>query len=173
MMQDYPKLLSSANSKVGFTTYETWYCFSPAKNNVKDALACFQKGLPSFGAAQAEFDFYRWGEKMLEIAGVKINREDQIKTNCSGIDFEFGPKVLMEPHFALTLQDMRDKVAGEVEVFCSAALVLGKIQEGQSLTLAGKKIGGTFKSSETFGTCEKKTTTIAFEASTENDKEEI
>ena len=41
MMQDYPKLLSSASSKVGFTTYEPWYCFSPAKNNVKDALACF------------------------------------------------------------------------------------------------------------------------------------
>jgi hypothetical protein len=33
----------------------------------------------------------------------------------------------MEPHFALTLQDMRYKVAGEVEIFCSAALVLGKI----------------------------------------------
>ena len=110
---------------------------------------------------------------MLEIAGVKINKEDQTKTNCSGIEFEFGPKVLMEPHFALTLQDMRDKVAGEAEVFCSATLVLGKAQEGQSITLAGKKIGGTFKSSETFGTCEKKTSTIAFEAPAENDKEEI
>ncbi len=40
--------------------YETWYCFSPAKNNINDALACYNRGLPSFGAAQAEFDFYNW-----------------------------------------------------------------------------------------------------------------
>jgi len=60
MMQDYPKLLTDAGSEVGFTTYEPWFVFSPAKNNVKDALDCFNKGLPSFGAAQAEFDFYTW-----------------------------------------------------------------------------------------------------------------
>ena len=41
MMQDYPKLLTSAGSKVGFTTYEPWFVFSPAKNNVNDAINCF------------------------------------------------------------------------------------------------------------------------------------
>ena len=51
MMQDFPKLLSGATGKVGFTTYETWYCFSPAKNNINDALASYKKGLPSYGAA--------------------------------------------------------------------------------------------------------------------------
>ena len=65
MMQDYPKLLSSEKSLVGFTTYDTWYCFSPAKNNNNDALNCYNKGLPSFGAAQAEYDFYKWNQKML------------------------------------------------------------------------------------------------------------
>ena len=65
MMQDYPKLLSSDKSLVGFTTYDTWYCFSPAKNNINDALNCYNKGLPSFGAAQAEYDFYKWNQKML------------------------------------------------------------------------------------------------------------
>ena len=39
MMQDYPKLLSSTG-EVGFTMYEAWFCFSPAKNNIKDAAAC-------------------------------------------------------------------------------------------------------------------------------------
>lgn len=39
MMQDYPKLLE-AQGEVGFTMYETWYCFSPAKNNVTDAAKC-------------------------------------------------------------------------------------------------------------------------------------
>jgi UDP-sugar pyrophosphorylase len=50
MMQDYPKLINE-NGRVGFTTYPTWYCFSPVKNNINDALTCFKKGLPSFGAA--------------------------------------------------------------------------------------------------------------------------
>ena len=68
MMQDYPKLLSSA-SLVGFTTYDTWFCFSPAKNNTNDALVCHGKGLPSFGAASAEWDFYNWSNKMLTLAG--------------------------------------------------------------------------------------------------------
>lgn len=50
MMQDYPKLLSNKGS-VGFTTYETWFCFSPVKNNVKDGAVLFGKKMPSFTAA--------------------------------------------------------------------------------------------------------------------------
>ena len=51
MMKDYPKLLKNTSDNVGFTMYENWFCFSPVKNNIKDALACFNRGLPSFGAA--------------------------------------------------------------------------------------------------------------------------
>ena len=102
MMQDYPKLLNQAPNKVGFTMYDPWFCFSPAKNNVNDALACHGRGLPSFGAAQAEFDFYNWTNKMLRIAGVNIP-ESQIATDCAGIPINFGPKILLEPSFALTL----------------------------------------------------------------------
>lgn len=86
--------------------YETWFCFSPAKNNIVDALACHRRGLPSFGAAQAEYDFYNWNNKMLKIAGVNIH-DSVTPTNCAGIPFNFGPKILLEPAFALTLQDMR------------------------------------------------------------------
>ena len=70
MMQDYPKLLQGGKDRVGFTMYEAWYCFSPAKNNCNDAIACFKKGLPSFAAASAEYDMYNWNIKMLELAGV-------------------------------------------------------------------------------------------------------
>jgi hypothetical protein len=40
--------------------YETWYCFSPAKNNITDAAACVAKGIPSYGAAESEYNFYAW-----------------------------------------------------------------------------------------------------------------
>lgn len=90
-MQDYPKLLTSAG-EVGYTMYDTWYVFSPAKNNVKDAAACVAKGIPSYGAAEAEYNFLNWTNKVLEHAGVEIERETE-KTN----GFAFGPKVLLDP----------------------------------------------------------------------------
>jgi len=72
MMQDYPKLLQSTG-EVGFTMYETWYCFSPLKNNINDAGACVAKGIPSYGAAEAEFNFYNWTNRMLKLAGVDVD----------------------------------------------------------------------------------------------------
>ena len=71
MTQDYPKLLKSAG-EVGFTMYETWFCFTPAKNNIKDAAGLIAKGVPSYGAAEAEWNFYNWSNKMLSLVGVDI-----------------------------------------------------------------------------------------------------
>jgi len=122
-MQDYPKLLNSASNKVGFTMYETWFCFSPAKNNVNDALACVNRGLPSFGAAQAEYDFYNWNNKMLRIAGVDIP-ESTTTTDCAGVPFNFGPKILLEPSFALTLQDLRDRFGPGCSFKPAATIIL-------------------------------------------------
>lgn len=93
MMQDFPKLLS-AQGEVGFTMYDTWYCFSPLKNNVRDAQACIDKGIPSYGAAEAEYNFYQWTNKMLELAGVQII--EPIKKSRV-LQFTFGAKILMDP----------------------------------------------------------------------------
>lgn len=38
MMQDYPRLLTN-EAKVGFTMAPSWLCYSPCKNNAKDAAA--------------------------------------------------------------------------------------------------------------------------------------
>lgn len=74
MMQDYPKLLTNRGA-VGFTTYETWFCFSPVKNNVKDGAVLSAKGMPSFSAAQGEHEFYQWTNRILEkCAGVTIEQ---------------------------------------------------------------------------------------------------
>jgi hypothetical protein len=69
MMQDYPKLLNSKGG-VGFTSYDTWYCFSPVKNNLVDAAACAARGLPTYSASAAEYDFYNWTNNILEKIGV-------------------------------------------------------------------------------------------------------
>ena len=91
MMQDFPKLLSGAG-EVGYTMYEPWFVFSPAKNNVKDAAACVAKGIPSYGAAEAEYNFLNWTNKVFEHVGVDIERSTE-KIN----GFAFGPKILMDP----------------------------------------------------------------------------
>jgi hypothetical protein len=41
----------STKGAVGFTTYDTWFSFSPVKNNIKDAAGLAAKGMPSFGPA--------------------------------------------------------------------------------------------------------------------------
>lgn len=57
--------------------YDAWYCNSPAKNNIKDAADLISKGIPSFGAAEAEWQFYNWTNQMLKIAGVDIEINEQ------------------------------------------------------------------------------------------------
>ena len=81
--------------------FETWYCFSPAKNNIGDAAKCVAKGIPSYGAAEAEYNFYNWTNKMLKIAGVDLALETE-KKDYNGMAFAFGPKILLDPTFAIT-----------------------------------------------------------------------
>lgn len=127
-MQDYPKLLTSTG-EVGFTTYEPWYCFSPAKNNIKDAAGCVAKGIPSYGAAEAEYNFYEWTNRMLEVAGVEIARNPE-KTDFNGMQFAFGPKVLLDPKCAITLAEIRQRFQGKCKLSSGATLILNdsKIQ---------------------------------------------
>ena len=55
--------------------YETWFCFSPAKSNLEAAAANFAKGVPTYGTAEAEFNFYSWTNRVLALAGVDITTE--------------------------------------------------------------------------------------------------
>ena len=100
MMQDYPKLLSSKGA-VGFTTYETWYSFSPVKNNLAEVAALFKKGMPTFGGAQGEHDFYNWTNQVLQQAGVQVEA-NQEPLEFGGVKMAFGPKILMTPSFAIS-----------------------------------------------------------------------
>lgn len=122
-MQDYPKLLESC-SRVGFTSLPTWYCFTPAKNNLKDGAACVEKGLPAFTASSAEWDLYEWHSKMLERANVQIQRETNI-TEFGGIKFAFGPKIFFHPSFALTFVDIKEKFPEGSKIGKDATLILG------------------------------------------------
>ena len=122
MMQDYPKLLSSAG-EVGYTMYETWYCFSPAKANLTASATNFAKGMPTYGAAEAEYNFYKWTNTMLKAAGVQLT-EETTRTDYAGCQYAFGPKILMDPMFAITFKEIKCKFAGNNKISKDSTLIL-------------------------------------------------
>jgi UDP-sugar pyrophosphorylase len=143
MMQEYPKLLS-AKGAVGFTTYDTWFSFSPVKNNIKDSAVLGAKGMPSFGAAQGEFDFYNWATRILrEACGVNIE-EDTEKVDYAGLKLAFGAKILLDPTFALTIEDLRKKFAGSNSISKTSSLIL----KGAKTQINDLKLEGYLKAEE-------------------------
>jgi hypothetical protein len=114
----------STKGAVGFTTYDTWFSFSPVKNNIKDAAVLGAKGMPSFGAAQGEYDFYNWSTRVLkEACGVNIE-EDTEKVDYAGLKLAFGAKILLDPTFAITIEELRKKVAGTNTISKNSSLIL-------------------------------------------------
>lgn len=140
MMQDYPKLLTNKGT-VGFTTYDAWFCFSPVKNKHEDACKLYERGLSSHGAAQAEWDYYNWTNKVLsEQVGVDIdyNTEPQ---DFNGMKLAFGPKIVLDPSFAISVKELRQKFQGKTRIGRHATLIL----EGLNTTVADLHFEGGFK----------------------------
>lgn len=167
MMQEYPKLIS-ANGAVGFTTYDTWFSFSPVKNNVKDAAALSAKGMPSFGAAQGEYDFFNWSLQVLEkAAGVKV--EPGEPADWAGVKLAFGPKVLLDPTFALTISDIKLKVTGANSISKDSTLLV----KGSASRIDGLKLDGFLNLVDSAGTGEvsAKGSSVVFVKASETDDE--
>ena len=79
---------------------------------------------------------------MLRIAGVDIP-ESTTATDCAGIPLNFGPKILLEPSFALTLQDLRDRFGEGCSFKPGATIILkDRASEGNYTNLV---IDGTLE----------------------------
>lgn len=61
---------------------------------------------------------------MLELAKVKIQRSE-VEENFAGVPWKFGPKVFLEPSFAITCKQIREKFEFDVEISASSSVVLG------------------------------------------------
>ena len=105
----------TTKDSVGFTVYDTWYCFSPVKNNLVDAAACMKRGLPPNSASGAEYDYYNWSNNILEKIGVEIERAQDL-IDYSGINLAFGPRIHIDPSFGITYNDLRSKFEGKNRV---------------------------------------------------------
>ncbi|NOU35720.1 MAG: hypothetical protein HOO88_02960 [Kiritimatiellaceae bacterium] len=125
MMQDLAKLFGP-DEKVGVSVFDRRWSFSANKNNIKDAAAKHAAGGPPESGATAESDFYLAGRMKLSAAGMNV--ETAKEKLILGIPFTSGPRVLLRPSFAMTLDEVREKIKG------------GKISGDATLVLDGKNI---------------------------------
>ncbi|MFA7344068.1 MAG: UTP--glucose-1-phosphate uridylyltransferase [Terrimicrobiaceae bacterium] len=120
MMQDLPKLFTSGE-KVGVTIFNRAWCFSPCKNNLAEAAGKAAKNGPPESASSAESDFYLAGRMKLRMAGMTVN--DVPTQAICGIPFTPGPRVILRPSFALTLDEIKARVkGGSVSGACTVVL---------------------------------------------------
>ena len=140
LMQDLPKLLKSGE-KVGFTSYDRWFCFSACKNNLKDACSKLKKNQSPESAFSVEQDIFIFNRKIMEIIG-KLEIQETEKANeieVEGCKIKFEPKIIIYPEFSPTVTELRDKLnnmKGKIKMTNNSTLVLKKdvkIEEGINL----------------------------------------
>jgi len=76
---------------------------------------------------------------MLSIAGVEI-KDSTKKAEYAGIPFDVSAKILLQPGFALSLQDLRERFTGKTSISADSVIVLGAgaaSQPIENMTLDG------------------------------------
>jgi len=133
MMQDIPKLFQKelgSDVNIGFTTFDRWFTFSPAKNSLESGIEAVQKGSIAPGTmSSAESDKYIQNQRKLKHAGmdVKVTEPEDLVT-IGGIPVTPGPRIIICPAFAITQEEVVNKIQG------------GSITERSSLVLEGQQL---------------------------------
>lgn len=133
MMQDIPTLFQKEmgeEAKIGFTMFDRWFTFSPAKNSLESGIDAMKKGsLAPDTMSSAESDKYIQNQRKLKFAGmdIPVTTEDDLVT-IGGIPVTPGPRVILCPAFAISQQEILDKIKG------------GKITQRSSLILEGHNL---------------------------------
>lgn len=85
--------------------------------------------------------------KLLEICGAQIRSEDD-DYEFEKISVNFGPRIILDPHAGVTIQELQDSIKGKIQIINNSTLVLrGKVKL-QNLYLEGilkLEASGVFK----------------------------
>lgn len=143
MMQDIPKLFQKemgAEANIGFTMFERWFTFSPAKNSLEAGQDAVKAGNTAPGTmSSAESDKYVQNQRKLKHLGVDVHvTEDEDYVMMAGIPVTQGPRIILCPSFGISKQETVDKIKGPVSLTQRSALVL----DGHHLTLNGLEVDG-------------------------------
>eukprot|EP00929_Paragymnodinium_shiwhaense_P092110 TRINITY_DN5199_c0_g1_i2.p1 TRINITY_DN5199_c0_g1~~TRINITY_DN5199_c0_g1_i2.p1 ORF type:complete len:601 (+),score=183.93 TRINITY_DN5199_c0_g1_i2:55-1803(+) len=140
MMQDFPRLCNPGD-KVGFTQLDRLMCFTCVKNSLDDA----RKKNPPDCALSAESDIYAASAHLLALAGAEIEAPEDV--TFLGITRQIGARIILQPSFGISLEQIKERVKGKVTISKKSALVV----DG-SVTLENFKLDGAAKVSGE-GTC--------------------
>ncbi len=140
MMQDYPKILSSA-AKVGFTMAPSWLCYSPCKNNAKDAAEMAKNGVPGGSAVTAEADQYNVNSKLLRIFGCTVDEPGE--SYWKGIPAKLGPAIVFHPNFAIFPGEIKAKFPQPQQISISSRSTL--IVDGVNVRVENIRLDGALR----------------------------
>ena len=143
MMQDIPKLFQKelgASANIGFTMFERWFTFSPAKNSLEagqDAVRAGSKAPDTMSSAES--DKYIQNQRKLKHMGVDLDvTREEDKVLVAGIPVTTGPRLVLRSAFSISQREYASKTAGPVSVTRRSSLVLG----GHHLTVKGLELDG-------------------------------
>ena len=113
MMQDIPKLFQKEvpDVKIGFTNFDRWLTFSPAKNALEAGQDAVQAGSNAPGTmSSAESDEYVQFVRKLVNLGCNIETVPESDyVALAGIPVTPGPRMVLSPSFAITKKDYAAK----------------------------------------------------------------
>jgi UDP-sugar pyrophosphorylase len=107
MMQDLPRLFTSGQ-RVGVTVMDRVWSFSADKNNLATARARVAAGVAPECAASAEADLYEAARRKLALAGARL--EAPAEARYQGVPVRAGARVVLTPRFALTLEEVGERL---------------------------------------------------------------
>jgi len=142
MMQDIPKLFQKelgSEANIGFTTFDRWFTFSPAKNSLESGIEAVQKGNTAPGTmSSAESEKYIQNQRKLKHAGMNVDvTEESDLVEVGGIPVTPGPRIILCPGFGITQKEIVNKISGG-KISKRSSLVL----EGQGLTVKNLDLDG-------------------------------
>ncbi|GKY97217.1 hypothetical protein MPSEU_000680100 [Mayamaea pseudoterrestris] len=143
MMQDIPKLFQKEmgqSANIGFTMFDRWFTFSPAKNAIEAGRDDVAKGSKAPGTmSSAESDKYLQNARKLKHAGadVHVATDDEL-VDMAGIPVTPGPRIILKPSFGISQREYRAKVKGPVKISERSSVVLG----GHHLTIKSLEVDG-------------------------------
>jgi len=142
MMQDIPKLFQKelgSDVNIGFTMFDRWFTFSPAKNSLESGIEAVEKGSIAPGTmSSAESDKYIQNQRKLKHAGMDVDiTEEKDLVKVGGIPVTPGPRIIICPGFAITQEEIVKKIKGGT-ITKRSSLVL----EGQQLTVTNLQLDG-------------------------------
>ncbi len=137
MMQDFPKLLGP-ESRVGFTSFDRWFAFSPVKNSIPEALKAAEKGVYAASPGAGEAAVFDANARLMRLAGVEL-APPAPPAEFLGLPLSLSPSIALTPNFALTVDELMQRAPGgaAVHVTARSSLLLDGDVRLHSLRLDG------------------------------------